>query len=174
MNVFAVYHLMQHYIIYQQLMHTVNLIIWCYCIQCQCLVLATHNFIGLMMCSLLWVIVGYWKMSSAILNPNLRNSTYVHNTMRQEWAWLFCEQQMFYDELVGFKLPVPRWLASQMPRDTIDELRKALNRIREEIIEWRYVLIDIVPKLRFESQWRKGGTSMHSSCNHFLLIPFIN
>ena len=52
--------------------------------------------------------------------------------MRQEWAWLFREQQMFYDELVDFKLPVPRRLASQMPRDTIDELRKALNRIREE------------------------------------------
>ena len=42
--------------------------------------------------------------------------------MRQEWAWLFCEQQMFYDKLVGFKLP----------RDMIDELRKALNCIREE------------------------------------------
>ena len=39
---------------------------------------------------------------------------------------------MFYDELAGFKLPVPRRLASQMPRDTIDELRKELNRIREE------------------------------------------
>ena len=39
---------------------------------------------------------------------------------------------MFYDELIGFKLPVPWRLASQMPRDTIDELRKALNRIREE------------------------------------------
>ena len=44
---------------------------------------------------------------SYLINPNLRNSTYVHNTMRQEWAWLFREQQMFYDELVGFKLPVP-------------------------------------------------------------------
>ena len=66
------------------------------------------------------------------INLNLRNSTYVHNTMRQEWAWLFCEQQMFYDELVGFKLPVPRQFALQMPRDTIDKLRKALNRIREE------------------------------------------
>ena len=42
--------------------------------------------------------------------------------MRHEWAWLFHDQQMFYDELIGFKLPVPRWLASQMPRDTIDEL----------------------------------------------------
>ena len=65
------------------------------------------------------------------INLNLRNSTYVHNTMKQEWAWLFRERQMFYDELVGFKLPVPWRLASQMPRDTIDELRKALNRIRE-------------------------------------------
>ena len=27
---------------------------------------------------------------------------------------------------------MPRQLASQMPRDTIDEFRKALNRIREE------------------------------------------
>ncbi|KAK9993542.1 hypothetical protein SO802_023245 [Lithocarpus litseifolius] len=52
------------------------------------------------------------------INPNLRNSAYVHNTMRQEWAWLFREQEMFYDEL--------------MPRDTIEELHKALNRIREE------------------------------------------
>ena len=65
------------------------------------------------------------------INPNLRNSAYVHNTMTQEWAWLFREQQMFYNELVGFKLPVPRQLASQMPRDTIDELRKVLNRMRE-------------------------------------------
>ena len=60
------YQFMQHYIIYQQLMHTINLIICCYCIQRQCLVLATHNSLGLMMCSLLWVVVGYWKMSLAI------------------------------------------------------------------------------------------------------------
>ena len=66
------------------------------------------------------------------INSNLRTSAYIHNTMRQEWAWLFREQQMFYDELVAFKLPMPRRLASQMPRDIIDELRKALNRIREE------------------------------------------
>nr|POE81829.1 hypothetical protein CFP56_51985 [Quercus suber] len=39
---------------------------------------------------------------------------------------------MFYDELVGFKLPVPRRLALQMPRDTVNELCKVLNRIREE------------------------------------------
>ena len=52
--------------------------------------------------------------------------------MRQEWAWLFREQQMFYDKLVGFKLLVSRRLVLQMPRDMIDELHKALNRIREE------------------------------------------
>ena len=39
---------------------------------------------------------------------------------------------MFYDKLVGFKLPVPRQFTLQMPKDTIDELRKALNHIREE------------------------------------------
>ena len=39
---------------------------------------------------------------------------------------------MFYDKLVGFKLLVPRRLVSQMPRDTIKELHKTLNRIREE------------------------------------------
>ena len=52
--------------------------------------------------------------------------------MRQEWAWLLREQEMFYDGLVGYKLPVSRQLASQMLRDTIDELHRALNRIREE------------------------------------------
>ena len=66
------------------------------------------------------------------MNPNLRNSARVHNTMRQEWAWLLREQEMFYDELVGYKLLMPRRLASQMPRDTIDKLRKVLNHIREE------------------------------------------
>ena len=39
---------------------------------------------------------------------------------------------MFYDELVGYKLLMPRRLASQMLRDTIDKLHKALNHIREE------------------------------------------
>ena len=42
------------------------------------------------------------------INLNLQNSAYVHNTMRQEWAWLFREQQIFYDDLVGLKLLVPR------------------------------------------------------------------
>ena len=66
------------------------------------------------------------------INPNLRNSAQVHNTIRAEWDWLLYEQEMFYDEIVRYKLPVPRWLASQMLRDTIDELRRALCCIREE------------------------------------------
>ena len=86
-----------------------------------------HNVFTIMSCC--WVLEDEFSYP---INPNLRNSAYVHNTMRQEWAWLFRKQQMFYDELVGFKLPVPRRLASQMHKDTIDELRKALNHIREE------------------------------------------
>ena len=39
---------------------------------------------------------------------------------------------MFYNELVGYKLSVPRQLTLQMPRDTIEELHRALNRIKEE------------------------------------------
>ena len=66
------------------------------------------------------------------INSNLRNSAQVHNTMRAAWDWLLCEQEMFYDEMVSYKLSVPRRLASQMLRDTIDELRRALCRIREE------------------------------------------
>ncbi|KAL0015859.1 hypothetical protein SO802_002928 [Lithocarpus litseifolius] len=42
------------------------------------------------------------------INPNMRNNARVHNAMRQEWAWLLREQEMFYDELVGYKLSVPR------------------------------------------------------------------
>ena len=45
---------------------------------------------------------------SYLIDPNLRNSARVRNTMRQEWAWLLREQEMFYDELAGYKLPVPR------------------------------------------------------------------
>ena len=52
--------------------------------------------------------------------------------MKAAWDWLLREQEMFYDEMVSYKLPVPRRLASQMSRDTIDELRRALCRIREE------------------------------------------
>ena len=84
----------------------------------------------------------YWVLEDEFsypINPNLWNSAYVHNTMRQEWAWLFREQQMFYDKLVGFKLP----------RDMIDELRKALNCIREEnnrmkiCLNWYWTQVEI-------------------------------
>ena len=66
------------------------------------------------------------------INLNLRNSAQVHNTMRVDQDWLLHEQEMFYDEMVSYKLPVPRRLASQMLRDTIDELRRALCCIIEE------------------------------------------
>ena len=77
----------------------------------------------------------YWVLKDEFsypINPNLRNSAWVHSIIRQEWAWLLREHEMFYDELVGCKLLVSRRLASQMLRDMIDELRKALNHIREE------------------------------------------
>ena len=47
-----------------------------------------------------------------LINPNLQNSAHVHNTMRAEWDWLLCEYEMFYDEMVGYKLPVPWRLTS--------------------------------------------------------------
>ena len=77
----------------------------------------------------------YWVLEdefSYSINPNLRNSAQVHNTMRAEWDWLLREQEMFYDEMVNYKLSMHWRLGSQMPRDTIDELRKALCHIREE------------------------------------------
>ena len=46
------------------------------------------------------------------INPNLRNSAQIHNTMREEWDCLLREQEMFYDEIIGHKLPVPQQLAS--------------------------------------------------------------
>ena len=45
------------------------------------------------------------------INLNLRNSARVYNIMRQKWAWLLHEHEMFDDELVGYNLPVPRQLA---------------------------------------------------------------
>ena len=66
------------------------------------------------------------------IDPNMQNNARVHNIMRQEWAWLLHEHEMFYDEFVGYKLPVPRRLALPMPKDTMDGLRKALNCIGEE------------------------------------------
>ena len=81
---------------------------------------------------------------------------------------------MFYDELVGFKLPVPRRLASQMPRDTIDELHKALNRIREENNRMKILLNRYRTQVEIRELVEEGGMSTHNSCNHFLLIPFIS
>ena len=134
MNVFVIYHLTQHNIIYQQLMHTVNLIIWCYCIQRQCLVVATLSSIGLVMCSLLWVVARYWKMSSAIqwiqICEIVQGFTIPWD--RSGLGYSVNRKCFMMSWLVGYKLLMPRRLASQMPRDTIDKLRKALNHIREE------------------------------------------
>ena len=52
----------------------------------------------------------YWVLEDEFsypINPNMRNSARVHNIMRQEWAWLLHEQEMFYDEFVSYKLLVP-------------------------------------------------------------------
>ena len=76
------------------------------------------------MCSLQWVVAGYWKISSAIQSILICEIV--------QGYWLLCEQEMFYDELVGYMFPVLPQLASQMPRDTIKELRRALKRIRGE------------------------------------------
>ena len=42
------------------------------------------------------------------INPNLRNSAQVHNTIRAKWDWLVHEQEMLCDEMVDYMLPVPR------------------------------------------------------------------
>ena len=44
---------------------------------------------------------------SYLINPNLQNSAQIHNIMRVEWDCLLREQEMFYDEIIGYKLPVP-------------------------------------------------------------------
>ena len=59
-------------------------------------------FIGMGRC---WVLED--KFSYPI-NPNLRTSAQVHSIMRAEWGWLLYEQEMFYDEIIRYKLPVPR------------------------------------------------------------------
>ena len=63
------------------------------------------------------------------INLNLWNSAQVHDTMRVEWDWLLREHEMFYDEMVNYKLPMPRWLTSQMPRKEKNWMKIRLNRI---------------------------------------------
>ena len=109
-----------------------------------------------------------------LINPNLRNSAQIHNTMRAEWDWLLYEQEMFYNEIVSYKLPVPRWLATQLLRDTIDELHRALYCIREENNRIKIRLNRYRTKWRFENQWRVSSMSMHDTYNHFLQQTFIS
>ena len=128
-------------------------------------------------CNVLIVMGCCWVLEDEFsypIDPNLWNSARVHNTIREEWAWLLHEQEMFYDKLVGYKLPVPWWLALQMPRDMIDELRKALNRIREENNQMKIHLNRYQTQVEIRELVEEGGTSTHNSCNHFLLIPFIS
>ena len=87
------------------------------------------------LCNVFTAMDRYWVLEDEFnypINPNMQNNAWVHNITRQEWAWLLHEHEMFYDEFVGYKLPVPRRLALPMPKDTIDGLRRALNCIREE------------------------------------------
>ena len=75
---------------------------------------------------------------------------------------------MFYDELVGFKLPVPQRLTSQMPRDTIDELRKALNCIREENNRMKICLNRYRTQIEIRESM-EGGWSEHTQFMQSLL-----
>ena len=82
-----------------------------------------------------FIMMGHcWVLEDEFNYPidlNLRNSARVHNTMRHGWVWLIHEHGMFYEELVSYKLLVPRQHTSQMPKDTIDGFRRALDHIRE-------------------------------------------
>nr|POE53734.1 hypothetical protein CFP56_23274 [Quercus suber] len=65
------------------------------------------------------------------INPNLRNSAYVHNIMRQEWAWLFREQQMFYDELIAIDNIIP---PTPGGNDTVsDKTDVSVHTVEEEV-----------------------------------------
>ena len=75
---------------------------------------------------------------------------------------------MFYDELVGFKLPVPRRLASQMPKDMIDEFCKALNRIREENNRMKIHLNRYRTQVKIR-EIVEGGWCMHAQFMQSLL-----
>ena len=65
-----------------------------------------HNVFTMMGCC--WVLEDELGFP---IDPNLWNNAWVHNTMRQEWAWLIREQGMLYEELVGYKLPMPHRFA---------------------------------------------------------------
>ena len=75
---------------------------------------------------------------------------------------------MFYDELVGFKLPVPRRLTSQMPRDTIDKLCEALNHIREENDQMKIRLNRYHTQVEIQESM-KGGWYEHAQFMQSLL-----
>ena len=76
---------------------------------------------------------------------------------------------MFYDKLVSFKLLVPRQFASQMPRDTIDELHKALNYIREETNQMKIRLNRYQTQVEIRESV-EGGWYEHAQFMQSLLV----
>ena len=82
------------------------------------------------MCSPWRVVAGYWKMSLAI--QSIRICEIVHG-FRIPWGknWLSCSmnRKCF---MISWLVISCQQLASQMPRDTTNNLHRVLNRIREE------------------------------------------
>ena len=126
------------------------------------------------MCSLLWVVARYWKMSSAIQSiwiyeivqgftiPWDRSGLgYSVNRKCFMMSWLVISCQCLGDSR---RRSQETWSTNFVNHWTTKE---------KNIIEWRYILINIGPKSSFESQWSVSCTSMHNTCSHFLLIPFI-
>ena len=77
----------------------------------------------------------YWALEDEFrypLDPNLRDSPRVVNRMTEEWSFLITQSDEFYNEMIRYGVKVPHRIAIKMPIDTIDGLRTALNRIREE------------------------------------------
>ena len=77
----------------------------------------------------------YWALEDEFrypLDPNLRDSPRVVNRMREEWSFLVTQSDEFCKEMIRYGVKVPHQIATKMPIDTIDGLRSALNRIREE------------------------------------------
>jgi hypothetical protein len=66
------------------------------------------------------------------MDPNLRDSGQVLNTMTQEWSFMVTQSEDLYNQMIRYGLAVPHRVATNMQRDSIHRLRMALNRIREE------------------------------------------
>ena len=128
-------------------------------------------------CDVFIAMGSYWLLEDEFsypIDPNLRNNARVHNTMRQEWAWLLCEQETLYDELVVISCQCLGDSHRRCQETRSTNFVKHWTTYEKKIIEWRYVLINIRPNSRFKSQWSVSCMSTHNTCNHFLLISFIS